>query len=70
MKTMKQTNHTAWRFFNNGQIGYVETISNGQQKGDRYSYTSSVEKAKYMTEEQAKAFCSYMKDCGTVGFWN
>ena len=65
-----QTQHTAWRSFNNGSIGYVESISNGQQKGDRYSYTGSVEKAKPMTEAQCRAFCVYMKECSSVGFWS
>lgn len=37
---MNTQNHTAWRMFNNGKIGYVEWIGNGQHTGDRYSYTS------------------------------
>ncbi len=61
-------NCKAWRFFNDGTIGYVETITTGE--GDKYSYTSKEEKAKALTEKQCKAFCNYMKDCGTVGFWN
>lgn len=65
---MNTATHTAWRNLGNS-IGYVETISNGQQKGDRYSYTSDLTKAKPMTEAQCKAFCAYMKDCATVGFW-
>lgn len=65
-----QINHQAWRFFNDGSIGYVEHIGNGQQKGDRYSYTSKQENAKLMTENQCRQFCSYMKQCGTVGFWS
>lgn len=61
--------HTSWRVFNNGTIGYVEWIGNGHQRGDRYSYTKEESKAKPMTEEQCRAFCAYMKDCSTVGFW-
>lgn len=67
---MNTQTHTAWRMFNNGKIGYVEWIGNGQHKGDRYSYTSEESKAKPMTEAQCRAFCAYMKDCGTVGFWS
>ena len=68
MQANTQT-HTAWRSKPNGDIAYVEWIGNGQQKGDRYSYTSDVSKAKAMTEAQCKAFCAYMKECATVGFW-
>lgn len=66
---MNTQTHTAWRTLGNS-IGYVEWIGNGQQKGDRYSYTSDVNKAKPMTEAQCKAFCAYMKECCTVGFWS
>lgn len=66
---MDTTNHTAWRMFNGGRIGYVEWVGNGQHKGDRYSYTSEEGKAKPMTEAQCRAFCAYMKECATVGFW-
>ena len=63
-------NHfTAWCFLG-GQVAYVEHVGNGQQKGDRYSYTSNIEKAKNLTDKQARDFCKYMKDCGTVGFWS
>lgn len=62
-------NHTAWRMFNDGTVGYVESISTSG-KGDPYSYTSSHEKALQMTEQQCKTFCRYMYDCGTVGFWS
>lgn len=61
--------HSAWRF-TQSKIAYVEWIGNGQQKGDRYSYTSNVDNAKKLTEAQARAFCKYMQDCGTVGFWS
>ena len=67
---MNTQTHTAWRMFNNDTIGYVEWIGNGQHKGDRYSYISEESKAKPMTEAQCRAFCAYMKDCGTVGFWS
>ena len=49
---------------------YVEWIGNGQQRGDRYSYTTDVAKAKPLTAHQCRAFCSYMTKCGTVGFWS
>jgi hypothetical protein len=66
-----ETNSTAWRFFNNGTIGYVETFDwSATRKGDPYSYTGSADKAIKLTEEQARKFCKYMQDCGTVGFWN
>lgn len=61
--------HKAWRFAPNGSIMYVEWVGNGQQKGDRYSYTGDEAKAKPLTEQQCRAFCAYMRDCGTVGFW-
>ena len=61
--------HTAWRFLANG-IAYVEWIGNGKQRGDRYSYTPDVDKAKKMTEAQCKAFCSYMRECAAVGYWS
>ena len=62
--------HRAWRI--SGQTGvpaYVEWIGNGQQRGDRYSYTTNEAKAKPMTAAQCRAFCAYMRDCGTVGYW-
>jgi hypothetical protein len=60
--------HTAWRTLGN-RIAYVEHIGNGQQRGDRYSYTGDVNKAKQMTEKQCRDFCAYMRECATVGFW-
>jgi hypothetical protein len=60
--------HTAWRTLGNA-TAYVEWIGNGQQKGDRYSYTGDVNKAKQMTEKQCRDFCAYMRECATVGFW-
>ena len=65
---MNKTN-TAWRFLG-GRVAYVEHVGNGQQKGDRYSYTSDESKAKQLTDKQCRDFCAYMRDCGTVGFWN
>ena len=59
----------AWRH-NNARPLYVEWIGNGQQRGDRYSYTTDEAKAKPMTAHQCRAFCSYMKECGGVGFWS
>jgi len=67
---MNTQTHIAWRMFNNGTVGYVEWIGNGQHKGDRYSYTSDESKAKPMTAAQCRAFCAYMKDCNAVGFWS
>ncbi len=67
---MNNEAHNAWRFLNNGTIAYVEWINNGKVKGDRYSYTGDIERAKQMTEKQCKDFCAYMHSCGTVGFWN
>lgn len=63
---MKQ--HIAWRFSPQGNIMYVSGVHNG--KGDRYSYTSNQEDAYKMTEHQCRLFCSYMKDCATIGFWS
>jgi hypothetical protein len=65
-----ENKHIAWRFLNNGTVAFVEWVGNGQQKGDRYSYTSDESKAKPMTEKQCRDFCSYMRACGTVGFWS
>ena len=66
---MTTATHTAWRNTFKGVPLYVQTVSNGQ-KGDRYSYTSEAAKAKPLTEAQSRAFCSYMRDCATVGFWS
>ena len=60
--------HTAWRSLGRG-IGYVESISKPGERGDKYSYTGDASKALRMTEQQCRAFCAYMKACGTVGFW-
>lgn len=60
--------HTAWRTLGN-RVAYVEWVGNGQQTGDRYSYTSDATKAKPLTEKQCRDFCAYMRDCGAVGFW-
>jgi hypothetical protein len=60
--------YKTWRFFGNS-IAYVETVEiNG--KGDRYSYTDKVDNAIKLSESQAKAFCSYMKHCNAIGFYN
>ena len=67
---MDAQTHTAWRFFNDGRVSYVEHIGNGQQKGDRYSYTTDESKAKQMTDKQCRDFCAYMRQCDTVGFWS
>jgi len=61
--------HTAWTYTPANALLYVGHISNDQQRGDRYSYTTKAEQAKQLTEAQCKAFCSYMKDCASVGFW-
>lgn len=63
------TNHTAWRFNFDGVPMYVEAI-NYSGKGDRYSYTSTEANALKITQAQARAFCAYMRDCSTVGFWS
>lgn len=67
---MSTQTHTAWRTKADGSTWYVESVGNGQQQGDRYSYTDKVDQAKQMTEAQCRAFCAYMKDCATVGFWS
>jgi hypothetical protein len=66
---MKNLNiYKAWRSLGNS-VAYVETVEiNG--KGDRYSYTDKVDKALQLSESQAKSFCSYMKQCDTIGFYN
>jgi hypothetical protein len=66
---MKNLNiYKAWRSLGNS-VAYVETVEiNG--KGDRYSYTDKVDNAIKLSESQAKAFCSYMKQCDTIGFYN
>lgn len=65
-----QALHTSWIYTPANALLYVEHVSNGQQRGDRYSYTTDANQAKKMTEAQCKAFCSYMKDCASVGFWD
>ena len=67
-QTDKQ-NHIAWRWVGS-RVAYVESVGNGQQLGDRYSYTSDETKAKRMTESQCRAFCKYMKECDSVGYWS
>ena len=62
-------NHTAWRFLQT-HVAYVESIAPRGAKGDRYSYTSDADKALQMSDAQCRAFCRYMHECGTVGFWN
>jgi hypothetical protein len=63
--------HTAWRYFNGKQIGYVESFDwSPFRKGDPYSYTNDHAKALQMTESQCRKFCKYMSDCGTIGFWS
>lgn len=59
----------AWRYLAD-KPAYVEHIGNGRHRGDRYSYTSNIKGAKSMTEKQAREFCKYMRDCGTIGFWS
>ena len=67
---MTEVKHKAWRFMTNGESAYVESIRKPGEKGDKYTYTAEESKALEMTETQCKAFCKYMKDCGTVGFWS
>ncbi len=59
-------NHTAWRFIANS-VAYVESIG---KTGDKYAYTSNSENAMKLTEKQCKAFCKYMNECMTQGFWS
>ncbi len=61
-------NHSAWRHAVDGIPLYVEEI-NTSGNGDRYSYTRDNDKALRMTEQQCRAFCLYMRDCASVGFW-
>lgn len=67
---MNTATHTAWRFNNKGDVLYVEHAGNNQHGGDRYSYTTKEANAKKMTETQCRAFCKYMQECATVGFWS
>lgn len=60
--------HQAWRFNIDGAIRYVEEV-NYTGKGDRYAYTDKEANAAELTEDQCRKFCSYMKQCATVGFW-
>lgn len=48
----------------NGMVLYVESL---ETKGDPYSYTGKVDNAMVLSEEQAKAFCNYMRECDAVG---
>lgn len=63
------TEHTAWRFNQDGTPVYVESLRKDGEKGDLYSYTHNEQKALKLTERQCRDFCAYMRDCGTVGFW-
>ncbi len=65
---MEPLTHTAWRSLGRG-IGYVASIRKPGERGDKYSYTGDVDKALRMSERQCRAFCAYMRQCGTVGFW-
>ena len=68
---MNQASHNAWRFSGTSNAPlYVETVGNGQQAGDRYSYTTKQENAKLLTEKQCRDFCAYMKQCASVGYWS
>ena len=66
---MQNQAHIAWRFLG-GQPAYVEHVGNGQQHGDKYSYTYEESKALRLTEAQCRAFCNYMRACATVGYWS
>ncbi len=58
----------AWRINSiDKRVSYVETVQYGG-KGDPYSYTSKVDRAKLLTERQSKRFMSYMKACDTQGY--
>jgi len=59
--------HTAWRCIGSLTM-YVASI-NYHNAGDPYSYTSKVEDALPLSENQCRAFCNYMKQCADVGFW-
>lgn len=61
-------NHTAWRWLG-VRLAYVESICQ-KGEGDKYSYTSDANKALLMSERECKAFCKYMHECATVGFWS
>lgn len=64
---MSNTTHTAWRHV--GKVAlYVQAVHNGA--GDRYSYTQDAKQAAQLTEHQCRLFCSYMRDCASVGFWS
>lgn len=64
-----ERNHTAWRHNLDGSVRYVAEV-NYSGKGDRYSYTDKENQAAKLTEDQCRKFCSYMKQCDTVGFWS
>lgn len=65
--------HVAWRHTLKGSPMYVESIrkpGDRGDRGDRYNYTGSADKALKMTDRQCRDFCAYMRDCATVGFWS
>lgn len=66
-KIMEHYGHKAWRYLGRN-VAYVESIDHPQ--GDPYSYTSDVNKAALITEQQCREFCEYMKRCETIGFWS
>lgn len=57
--------YKAWRYVGLVCL-YVQTTTPGS---DRYSYTTDANKAKPLTEHQARAFCAYMAACSSVGYW-
>jgi hypothetical protein len=64
---MSNQTHTAWRCIGKLTM-YVQTV-NHHNAGDAYTYSSKLSDAAELSEAQCKAFCAYMKDCSTVGFW-
>lgn len=67
---MIDVKHKAWRFKISGEVTYVESIRKPGERGDKYTYTAEESKALEMTETQCKAFCKYMRDCDSIGFWS
>lgn len=62
--------HHAWRFVGDRFL-YVEEIKNTHlARGDKYAYTTTADKALPMTADECRAFCAYMKLCGTDGYWS
>ena len=58
---LPKLNRVAWRISPSGQALYVESVHN--DKGDRYSYTPDMRKARLLSIHECNRFVSYARQC-------